>query len=946
MKTKKYGGMKRRIMSAALALTMTASMVPAAFANGVPSPLPSNAYLGVTKLEAKAFNLTLEVTPTAVGMQNIYASVIDFGQPGNPTLQTLDSATVKSIDATTYLNPSAITGYPGIIANHRSAMTASTGDDNVAVLNVAALGKTQFTIDESSTSYYHRYALVTFDGGHGGGSEEKYATGYFQVDSKGNSDTWNESYMVRYMKNANLYTGVTGQTVTGMPEYEITKDATAGTRKDTALNATPPTSAGFTFKGWDSNKNLLGSTPNEAAGSTATAKYAAGSTYTPAGVNANDIVNLFAIWQPVKPELTPKTQTNSPAVGKKYEYTFDIGGHNETSKSIAVQAGTLPAGLEIAAVTFSNGRDMPVITGTPTEVKETPTNITLRITDDTNKSYVDVDIVIPPIEPGYQAEPAEDWNTGIEAMGVSAADAVDGKIVGFYAETPGSDAIVYTNMERVYEYRMWKTGSPDFATATDDQKKEDTNWTKWRTLDSTGAMADQSAEPEADRTPGYGMAADVQTPNQATKLLVHDDVNNIDIMNSFAVEGLPKGNYQTRYAEKTTEPKYKASEPTNIAITEGGAGADVDLSNAGVIMYYDWDGTQLGFSVVPGKEATAANIQTVMEEFAKAHSAPAHEDGNANTQDQYGYFNDPTKELTYKAGYQFENKWLYNSSDAFECYLGDGITYPNGTPTLHKLFAAYKAEDVASYADIADKLANDGIRNIAVKAAYKARENLDEGGESSKRYTLANIQYTQVGSSEEFNGTYFLDFDVQRKNQDGNPVTRLREPAIEVQLTPNITGAKPVYNKINLTGGDVTHTQTMVEKTFSSIRYKVFDSYGLSNWTSNDDMSFPKTDFNWKDKVGSDGFVKTAAINRIVQGGRKSVEGDSVEWGNVNQYTFSDAGLMYLGDPITARGNLSKVKSNIISAYTEFIAAGESGFFSLKELQKAIDTGKYEKEVS
>lgn len=537
-----HANLRQRALAAVLSLSLTVSLVSgsviSAGAKSTTNPDPVTNDVFVLNDDAKVENWSPIFNITKPGFESgtgLYVSAIPGTNPGEYT----------RLDTTTVFAPQFYSGDYRYSTNGGASFNAPLAP---------------FKVDESSETYYGDYTFIVFSDYDKGttGPGGNYMIFSMKVDSEGNSASYNDSYMVRFMKNGSSVGS--NQAVVGEQAPIITKAATdGGTLPATTIPGTTTLARqGYTFLGWDSNGDLLGADPNAAAISAATPSYAMNPTL-PAQAK-NSITNVYAIWKPIMVTLSHKDDFGTTKVGEYYAMNFNFGGAENTNKTVSVKSGTLPAGLNLSGSVYGAGTQA-LISGYPSAKTDVETQITLEIKDDSNGTTATVDITIPVIVKGDVDAPRPDWNTGLEGKGVSADEAQDGKIYGFYPQTPGSNGETYVSEGRVYEYRY---NADPAATA------DAADWSQWVSLDNELN--------QVIPTPGEGQTVVSGTPVKAADT----------VYQCIALTGLPQGRYEIRFKENDT-----MNASTSVFVTLGIGNSDTS-SQPGYTFLYNLMGGAFG----------------------------------------------------------------------------------------------------------------------------------------------------------------------------------------------------------------------------------------------------------------------------------------------------------------------------------------------------------------
>ncbi len=301
----------------------------------------------------------------------------------------------------------------------------------------------------------------------------------------------------------------------------------------------------------------------------------------------------------------------------------------------------------------------------------------------------------------------------------------------------------------------------------------------------------------------------------------------------------------------TVQFESEAGPSVNTGTTVSGGGK--------AITFFDWDGRAI--DAVSADDGNAAAVIEAWED--------AHED-----------------RLTNKPGYAFDC-WLvvYENND------GKGLVTKNETFTSNDEKLDRTNPDISEDIAKPSELFKDG-NSVFLQAAYYAKttangftDDLVNGGKTDntdRYYTISEPVYTRYGAADAVAGSYSLTMTVTRLQEDGNTgVTRLREPAIWVAMTPAGGGAN-IMNLIRLENTDTTTFEVVTTKQIASVTYKVIDVYGISNWpgcADRSDVTKGARNRNTCITLGTQGYLAEQAYN-VYQGGT---------WeSTVNNWAFAD----------------------------------------------------------
>lgn len=484
--------MKKRILSACLCVCMLLSMlvVPAYAASVTSCVSSSEAYKKVTELAAGRPNVRNVIETATPKVANGTASIEFTLRPKQNDETPTKGSTVAAVlmSADDYINASKYNNAPTKLNNtnyhsltdvgttfYRFANKTLTGDALGDTISFAAdLRKKPMNVDSATAAdyYYDDYVFILFNVEAGAGGGDQYVVGKFQVDSQGNLKT--DSYMVRYLKNANAVG--TSVAVSGTVAQQIAKPSSA----ESGLVSTAYTRNGYSFIGWDEDSAAVDTLAkvsgkldiNKAAMLTEQELklvidywYTENTKKVPAQT-ADTIVNLYAQWQPIKVDFEEETkQLTDAQVGKAFDSGVialkDTSSPNTAKLYTVISETKLPAGLNIQAV----GNTGWQITGTPTAHSDgKPVSVTIQVQDNVNKTTDTVIVIFDQIKKGEQPSPDLDVNTGLG----TAMDGEDGRLIGFYAagqpektdsanevmtDGTGTYTSYYLTKGMVYEYR-------------------------------------------------------------------------------------------------------------------------------------------------------------------------------------------------------------------------------------------------------------------------------------------------------------------------------------------------------------------------------------------------------------------------------------------------------------------------------------------------------------
>ena len=328
-----------------------------------------------------------------------------------------------------------------------------------------------------------------------------------------------------------------------------------------------------------------------------------------------------------------------------------------------------------------------------------------------------------------------------------------------------------------------------------------------------------------------------------------------------------EGYVQKYYAWRSTESKYAENDETACKVSfRVGPGKSINTGGEEIvggggkaITFFDWDGRAI--DAVSADDGNAAAVIEAWED--------AHED-----------------RLTNKPGYAFDC-WLvvYENND------GKGLVTKNETFTSNDEKLDRTNPDISEDIAKPSELFKDG-NSVFLQAAYYAKttangftDDLVNGGKTDntdRYYTISEPVYTRYGAADAVAGSYSLTMTVTRLQEDGNTgVTRLREPAIWVAMTPAGGGAN-IMNLIRLENTDTTTFEVVTTKQIASVTYKVIDVYGISNWpgcADRSDVTKGARNRNTCITLGTQGYLAEQAYN-VYQGGT---------WeSTVNNWAFAD----------------------------------------------------------
>lgn len=474
--------------------------------------------------------------------------------------------------------------------------------------------------------------------------------------------------------------------------------------------------------------------------------------------------------------------------------------------------------------------------------------------------------VLTPVDwkdPAGKPDLTTNWTTVIPTKG---ADNFSGKpalacLQEESEETPATRGYLYLGAESL-RYQDLSAEATRLVTVRFAIEKDDSDNYLPVTVPGAGeALTDDSKTlclaPEAD--------AEAAIPGAQVQLTRGEPVEETEgsELNSEALDG----HVLKYYAWRSTESKYETNKETACKVSfQVGPGKSINTGSTEVvggggnaITFFDWDGRAIDAVSADGENAAA-----VVAAWEKAHA------------DRLGN----------KPGYAFDC-WLvvYENND------GKGLVTKNETFTSND--TRLDTSDPKVREDVADL--NDLFKNgtsVFLQAAYYAKttangfsSDLVNGGRTDntdRYYTISEPVYTRYGAADAVAGSYSLTMTVTRLQEDETTgVTRLREPAIWVAMTPAGGGAN-IMNLIRLENTDETTFEVVTTKQIATVTYKVIDVYGISNWpgcADRSDVTKGARSRNTCITLGTQGYLAEQAYS-VYQGGT---------WeSTVNNWAFAD----------------------------------------------------------
>lgn len=742
--------MKQKWISRLLAAVMLANLLPSAFAATV---APTVTYAQdvesiVTKIEpvqgANPYQVNLQVTTKKDGA--VYAVL----------LQTSDRSKITSIGAITdgtYDKLPALAGnahycYGKVTLDASGTQTIQLGVRNKETGNMEEKALPALKVEENSTTYHRSYTFIVFDSATKLEDESDYAEGTFRIDSEGKLQR--ESYMVRYMKNGSSAGGA-ASTPTAIPANQITDWG-----KNTTLSSTTPKRTGYDFLGWDENKDLLGTDPNTAAGSTVQPTYKASGTYlAPSGAYnaaADKIVSLYATWKPKQVQFDGDSKRfdgdQTPRVG----VAFDSGNlaltgttASDTDKTYTVTSGGLPAGLKVAQADKTHWH----ITGTP--IKDSagaPVTAVIQVKDRANNTTDTITVTFSEVKRGLRQPPDTDVNTGlasrIDPAGEGEDAVADGQIIGFYSagqpaaadeannamtDGTGTYSAYYLKQGMVYEYRPKTVGGAAF-----DNDADASTEVPWREIpapesyyadleqadkDALAASMQAGAATVIETTIADGKATLTQQTVEAGWHAAYGSVQfdeGLPVVHGLAADDV----YEVRFRKSATFDASAAVDITVGGAAGGGTSGPPSTDDFRTVVFYDWDGTLLGSRIVAvGGSLKGEKLEDCGDGADQAPKPPEGEllyDADGDGEYDFIGNNNAGNDVKNKAGYTFAGWVDYET----------GYSVPNVTVAAAK---GQKAEDLVSLSDI--------TRNLVLKAAYDENSAILGSNATNRRYLIS-----------------------------------------------------------------------------------------------------------------------------------------------------------------------------------------------------------------
>lgn len=292
----------------------------------------------------------------------------------------------------------------------------------------------------------------------------------------------------------------------------------------------------------------------------------------------------------------------------------------------------------------------------------------------------------------------------------------------------------------------------------------------------------------------------------------------------------------------------------------GAGGGGVNMDGILSVAFYDWDETLLGILAVPAGEDISERVNSYARMFIHPALNDLEDTGETQTADERTamlasnerkdtyrgkhpslYGDNDTIDLT-GSGYPLTNKLdyvFYKGDTTAEDY--DGFWFAHGwipvtTATLdgraeNGVFTAYATADDAAAANPVDFSA--GLsESIMVKAAYVAGKDLKTGANNAaeKYYTVTNVAYNRYGTASATAGSYSMIATIERINADGYGVTRLRNPAFRMYVTPDAgDSAQAVVVRVDVEGKDEVTAEIVAPRMSTQTNMQFIDVTAV-NW--------------------------------------------------------------------------------------------------------------------
>lgn len=438
----------------------------------------------------------------------------------------------------------------------------------------------------------------------------------------------------------------------------------------------------------------------------------------------------------------------------------------------------------------------------------------------------------------------------------------------------GADALEYTSLssERVVTVRFRKeAGAGNITMPTEAGDTENESLTICLAPKTSAAAADSiPGRPVMATTKGEGVQLQSYVTyvfegaaTTSTGTPEADPAQEGDAEPGTETEPEPgEGNEGETGGEDTGEPCILsfARNPRGLESADSTGGGSGDYA----ITFFDWDGRVIDAIAAP-EDATQAVTTWQSQKWIE-------------------------ERLGSKKGYEFD-QWLIVQQQ------GGSLATANGTFTSNDealdLSDPDVEEDVATPAflsklEATDKTIADGpeesSKSLLLQAAYKAKtdagkypeiELVNGGGTdtSDQYYTIKDPVYTRYGTGDAIAGSYSLTLTVTRSRSTAGGevgVTRLREPAIWVAMTPTGSGSPAnIMSLIRLENTDETTFEVVSTKQIAKVTCKVIDAYGDANWTGRDDKS-DLTKSQWDGQTcianGTRGYLAQQAFQVAFQG--------------------------------------------------------------------------------
>ena len=369
----------------------------------------------------------------------------------------------------------------------------------------------------------------------------------------------------------------------------------------------------------------------------------------------------------------------------------------------------------------------------------------------------------------------------------------------------------------------------------------------------------------------------------------------------YYADGTMKAYAQTPPAELDSSEQLAAAD-FDVKLTEGESAQSeggLTLNDVSAVLFFDWDDAFMGAITLARGEDGRETINdfvnaTFVHPALRANTSYESKARADNYRGEYPY-NEPDKggggdpvsdgalyPLTNKLDYVFYGKTV---DGVYPYVSGWKKVDPN---TMSDDWTALSAgEEPGEACDFSQ--INDSV--IYVKAYYTPGDGLNHTNTTATNGSL-NVYYTFTESTVKSldkatakAGTYAISYKYMRINQYGFGVTKVKEPAVRMYMTPDASSST-ILMKVNVENADTIDVELTPTKGIQSVDYQLVNTDGY-------DILGAQTisDVGQSQAEGMGGFITEGTWNKFADALMKNANGDTSEWTKIDYIAANDANI-------------------------------------------------------